>query len=115
VGRLFRDQLHEPLSLLPMQAFDYIGNGPIRTIKTFLHAVKHDMLGRVRGVRIPCLILSGEQDPIAPQRWVEALATRLPQSGLRIVPGAGHALNYNSAPVIAPEIIAFWRSAGIDV
>ncbi len=34
VGRLLRDQFVEPPSLVPLQAYDYLSNGPFRTIKT---------------------------------------------------------------------------------
>ena len=115
VLRLFLDQFREPASLIPLQAFDYLNNGPIRTVKTFRHALKHDMLGRVHQVTVPCLLLRGERDPIAPLPWVEALAKRIPNSDVRIIPGAGHALNYNSAAIIAPEILAFWSARGISL
>ena len=115
VLRLFGDQFCEPPSLIPLQAFDYLGNGPIRTIKTFVKAVRHDMLGRITRVKAPCLILRGERDPIVSQKWAEALASKLPDSDLRIVPRAGHALNYNAARVIVPEMLAFWRSRGLPI
>jgi pimeloyl-ACP methyl ester carboxylesterase len=115
VLRLFLDVFREPPSLIPIQAFEYLSNGPIRTIKTFRYAVRHNMLERVGGVTAPCLLLRGERDPIAPQRWVEALGKRMPDSEVREVPGAGHALNYNSAPVIAPQILEFWKTRGIQL
>ena len=34
IGRLLMDQFREPLSLVPLQAFDYPGNGPIRTVNS---------------------------------------------------------------------------------
>jgi len=113
VFRLFRDQFREPPSLIPIQAFDYLRNGPIRTVKTFRYALEHDMLARVHELDAPCLILRGEHDPIVSQGWVEELARRMPDSAARTIPRAGHALNYNSAELIAPDIIAFWRARGI--
>lgn len=115
VLHLAMDQFHEPPSLFFIQAFDYLGNGPLRTVMTFSKALKHDMLGRVTRVKVPCLILRGEHDEIVSQRWVEALARNMAQVGVGDVAGAGHALNYNSARVIAPEMIEFWRSWGIRV
>ncbi|HYO82091.1 MAG TPA: alpha/beta hydrolase, partial [Bryobacteraceae bacterium] len=37
--RLFRDQFYEPAALVPLQAFDYLNNGPLRTIQTFREAL----------------------------------------------------------------------------
>jgi 2-hydroxy-6-oxonona-2,4-dienedioate hydrolase len=115
VLRLLKDQFREPPSLVPLQAFDYLGNGPIRTIITFTKAVKHDMLARASRLQAPCLVLRGEHDEIVSQRWVEELASRLPKASVQTIRGAGHALNYNSAPVIAPLIIEFCRSWGVAV
>jgi 2-hydroxy-6-oxonona-2,4-dienedioate hydrolase len=115
VVRLLKDQFREPPSLVPLQAFDYLGNGPIRTIITFTKAVKHDMLERASRLQAPCLVLRGEHDEIVSQRWVEELASRLPRASVQTIRGAGHALNYNSAPVIAPLILEFCRSWGVAV
>jgi 2-hydroxy-6-oxonona-2,4-dienedioate hydrolase len=115
VVRLFKDQFHEPLTLIPLQAFDYVTNGPIRTVKTFLNAVKHDMRGRVARLEAPCLVLRGERDDIVSPEWAAELAGRLRCASFHTIPGAGHALNYNSAPVIAPLILEFWNRWGISV
>ncbi len=49
------------------------------------------------------------------QAWVEALGRAMPAAQVRVIPNAGHALNYNSAPVIAPIIIDFWRARGLNI
>lgn len=115
VGRLLLDQFAEPPTLVPLQAYDYLSNGPLRTIKTFLHAAKHDMLQRTSAVTAPCLILRGEKDTIVSQPWVEALARVMPTAHLEVISNAGHALNYNAAPTIAPMIAKFWRAHGLGV
>jgi 2-hydroxy-6-oxonona-2,4-dienedioate hydrolase len=115
VVRLFKDQFREPPSLVPLQAFDYLGNGPIRTYSTFLKAVKHDMLQRVSRLQAPCVVLRGEFDEIVSQVWVDELARRMSGACVRTIAGAGHALNYNSAPVIGPIILGFWRESGVGV
>jgi pimeloyl-ACP methyl ester carboxylesterase len=113
VAGLLKDQFREPPMLVPLQAFDYLHNGPIRTIRTFIHATRHDMLKRARQLRVPCLILRGEHDEIVSQKWVEKLAKGIPRAVLRELPGAGHALNYNSAETVAPLIEGFWQECGI--
>jgi 2-hydroxy-6-oxonona-2,4-dienedioate hydrolase len=112
---LLKDQFREPPSLVPMQAFDYLGNGPVRTVITFLKAVKHDMLARVSRLQVPCVVLRGEFDEIVSQVWVEELARRMPRSRVETIAAAGHALNYNAAPVIGPLILWFWRECGVRV
>jgi 2-hydroxy-6-oxonona-2,4-dienedioate hydrolase len=96
IWRLFKDQFREPATLVPMQAFDYLRNGPLRTWDTFQHALRHDMLGRIDRIRVPSVIMRGEHDEIVSREWVEMLASRMPRARVVEVPGAGHALNYNS-------------------
>jgi pimeloyl-ACP methyl ester carboxylesterase len=110
---LLKDQFREPPTLVPLQAFDYLHNGPIRTIRTFIHATRHDMLKRITRLQVPCLLLRGEHDEIVSQQWVEKLAARMPRAISKELPGAGHALNYNSAEVVAPLILNFWQQCGI--
>jgi 2-hydroxy-6-oxonona-2,4-dienedioate hydrolase len=112
---LFMDQFREPPTLVPLQAFDYLSNGPFRTVSTFQNAVKHDMLTRVSRLRVPCLVLRGEHDEIVSQLWVEELAGRMPRANVQTIRGAGHALNYNAAPVIAPLIVEFCRRHGVQL
>jgi pimeloyl-ACP methyl ester carboxylesterase len=112
---LFKDQLWEPLSLIPLQAFDYLNNGPIRTIVEFRNALRHDMLARVSRLQAPCLVMRGEHDTIVSQPWVEMLAQHLPQADVQTISGAGHALNYNAAPTITPLILQFCREHGLSV
>jgi pimeloyl-ACP methyl ester carboxylesterase len=80
-----------------------------------MKAVKHDMLARVSRLQAPCLVLRGEHDKIVSQQWVEELASRLPRASVQTIRGAGHALNYNSAPVIASLIVEFCRHWGVPV
>ncbi|HYG97687.1 MAG TPA: alpha/beta fold hydrolase [Terriglobales bacterium] len=110
VWRLFLDQFYEPPSLVPMQAFEYLRFGPIRTAVTFLNALDHDMHGKLAAIRIPTLVMRGSKDPIVSQRWVNTLSRTLPQARLLNVPGAGHALNYNSPSVVADELRRFYFS-----
>ena len=112
---LFMDQFREPPTLIPLQAFDYLGNGPIRTVVTFLKAVEHDMLGRANRMQAPCLVLRGEFDEIVSDAWVKAVAARMPRAQVQTIVDAGHALNYSAAPVIGPMILEFWQEWGVNV
>lgn len=112
---LFKDQFREPPTLIPLQAFDYLHNGPIRTIIEFQNAVRHNMLARASRLQAPCLVLRGEHDEIVSQPWVEMLVQHLPRASVQTIRGAGHALNYNAAPTIAPLILQFCRDHGVSV
>ena len=104
VLRLLQDQFHEPLPLVPLQAFDYLKNGPLRTALTFRQALRHKMAERIACLTAPTLIMRGTSDPIVSQQWVERLAARLPNGRLITVRDAGHAVNYNSPHHVTQEV-----------
>ena len=102
--RLFEDQFREPPSLVPLQAFDYLTNGPLRTVATFRKALRHDMLGRIHHLTMPTLVLRGERDEIVSREWALQLVQRLPNGSLLEIPEAGHALNYNSPERVGEHV-----------
>jgi 2-hydroxy-6-oxonona-2,4-dienedioate hydrolase len=112
IWRLLRDQFHEPISLVPLQAFDYVTNGPLRTVETFRKALGHDMLSRVHVLSVPTVLMRGEHDPIASQEFVGLLADRMSRATVETVPGAGHALNYNSPKRVAETVRRLIRAQG---
>jgi len=71
-----------------------------------------DQLARLGNVRQPALVVGGENDPVAPARWVRGMASRMPRGEPVIVPGASHALNYSNAPEL---VAAIDRAVGLPV
>lgn len=70
---------------------------------------------RVRPLRTPALILSGDLDPVTPPRWGEAMKGHFPEALHVVVPGAGH---NTSATGCVPDLIAGFiekgSAAGLD-
>lgn len=82
--------------LIPLVVWDFLRAGP-RVLIAELKAVFADPVeDKLPRITAPALVLRGEHDPIVPQRFAEEVARSL-RTGLLVVPGAGHALNY-SAP-----------------
>lgn len=44
----------------------------------------------LQAIRLPCLLIAGENDPLAPAEEVQRLAESLPDARVEIVPGCGH-------------------------
>ena len=95
VGRLLLDVPREPLSALPLQAFDYLTAGPLRNLRTAREMVRDPFVAKLPFVPHPVLVVRGERDPIAPQRWVAEVADLLPRGEVAVVPGAAHIVNYS--------------------
>lgn len=96
VGRLLLDTFAEPPSYLPLLLSDYLRAGPVRTVATFRHGLRDRTFAVYPYMAMPTLVVRGARDPIVPQRWAEDLAARLPHGRLAVIPGKGHASNYNA-------------------
>lgn len=64
---------------------------------------------RVRPLRMPALILSGDLDPVTPPRWGEAMKAHFPGARHVVVPGAGHNTSMTGC---VPDLIAGFVAAG---
>lgn len=67
---------------------------------------RQDMTARLGAISAPALLLWGDADPISPVAVGERLASLLPYSELRVVPGGTHDLGASHAATVAPLIAA---------
>ena len=105
--RLLLDSPCEPLSYLPVLMREYLAAGIPRTIRTLQYAFADRMEEHICRVQVPTLIVRGSRDPIVPQDWVEEVHGLLPGSQLVVLPGAGHAVNFNSPERLVDVIRSF--------
>lgn len=49
-----------------------------------------DVMGRVHEIRVPTLIICGEEDQLTPPKYARFFKDRIPGAGLVLIPGAGH-------------------------
>lgn len=105
--RLLRDGPHEPLSSILTQGSDYVRFGFRRTLRTLRYALADRIEQKLPHMRMPTLVIRGEHDPIAPQRWAEELERLLPHGELLVIPNAPHALNYVTPGPLVRATLAF--------
>ena len=105
--RLALNMLREPFPFLFVAGREYIVAGLRRTVRTLKYAFADPMEEHLPFVRVPTLIVRGARDPLAPQDWTEHVYRLLPHSELVIVPGAAHAVNYNSPHKLAAIVRSF--------
>jgi pimeloyl-ACP methyl ester carboxylesterase len=70
-------------------------------------SVYHDTTSRLRCIEAPTLVMHGECDAMAPIANARALADRIPDAELCIVPGSGHAYMLER-PEESYELMADW-------
>jgi pimeloyl-ACP methyl ester carboxylesterase len=69
-----------------------------------------DVMDRIANVRVPALILVGDEDQMTPPKYSVFLHERLESSALEIVPGAGHVVMAEKPDVVNAAIAAFLSS-----
>lgn len=58
-------------------------------------------------LQAPTLVLSGEQDRLAPLADGQWLSTHIPQASLQIIEGSGHLINYEQPTLFHEHILTF--------
>lgn len=107
VARLALDCLREPPSLLLIEGLDLLVAGLLRSLHTFRYAAGYKLEEELPGLGTPTLVLHGGRDEIVPEHWAREVAGLLPDGRLVVVPGAAHAMNYNSPSELARHVAAF--------
>lgn len=64
----------------------------------------------LKGVKLPCLVLHGEDDPLVPVECGRATAAAIPGCKLVTIPGMGHDFTEALTPIYVREISAFLKS-----
>ena len=70
-------------------------------------ASRTDTTASLGDLRLPVLILVGEQDPVTPVSAAEAMRARIPGAELAVVPGASHLSNMENPSFFNERLIAF--------
>ena len=68
---------------------------------------RFDIRERLKGIRLPALILCGERDKLTPVKYSEFLHENLPSSRLEIIAGAGHMVMVEQAGSVNSVLARF--------
>jgi pimeloyl-ACP methyl ester carboxylesterase len=100
--RLLQDLPFEDPRQAPILAADLRDAGARRIIATLRHAVRDPMSRKLATVRMPVLLVRGSHDQIAPQAWIDHLATLVPDVRTLLLRHAAH----NAVTTAGPELAA---------
>ncbi|MDP9395999.1 MAG: alpha/beta hydrolase [Actinomycetota bacterium] len=75
-------------------------------------AARPDSFDVLRGLRVPALVVVGEDDTLSPVADAQAMADALPDARLVVVPGAGHLTALEDPDAFAAAVVAFVPEVG---
>jgi 3-oxoadipate enol-lactonase len=102
-----RDRLEEDIRIRGADAT------PIATAPAQMAAIlRHDTRERLGELRMPVLVVHGEEDRLVPAEHGRALAERIAGAELVLVPECGHVLTTDAEEDVAPAILGFLERCG---
>jgi 2-hydroxy-6-oxonona-2,4-dienedioate hydrolase len=105
--RFLQNAPWEDASQTPIQLYDYWQAGLPRVVETMQMALADRIEEKLPYIRVPTLVVRGQQDPVVPQPWAEEVVNLLPDGRLVVIPGGGHTLNYSRPLELARVTRAF--------
>ena len=99
--------LHHEADLIRRGTNSVISMGPDTLRADYLSARDHDLRGKLGGVDVPAMVMSGESDPLVPTWLSEELADELPGASLAIIAEAAHVPQLERPDMIDLLIAAF--------
>lgn len=105
--RFLLDMARERPSLFLVEGLDLLRAGPVRSFRTFRHALDDPVEKKLPMVRVPALVVHGSRDRISPRDWAEEVARLLPKGRIVVLPGAPHTANYSAPEAFARAVRPF--------
>jgi pimeloyl-ACP methyl ester carboxylesterase len=107
VWRIIRNSARERPGLGRIMMADYARAGLRRIVGTIRMALQDRIENKLPYIEAPVLVVRGQYDPLAPQRWVERVCRLLPRGELAVIPGAAHTINYTGPDALMAVVKPF--------
>jgi pimeloyl-ACP methyl ester carboxylesterase len=109
VGQLARDGLRESPRMARVAVPDYVGFGPVNSLRLFAELTRFPSLERLLEAPVPSLAVLGSRDPLMPgiARVLEVARQTPEHVTLVVILGAAHAINFSHPGELA-HVIRCW-------
>lgn len=97
------------LSFGSIVARDAFRSGPTSIALAFARLLRDDARPLIEKIRVPALLLWGENDPLVPLTYGRQMAAMLPDARLVVIPHAGHVPFWEKPEAFNRELLAFLR------
>lgn len=88
---------NEPLGFNALVLREITDIGPRRMVSAARHAIADPLARKLLDLTLPLLVVRGERDRVAPDRWARDVEDRVGDARLAVLPGVAHTIVY-SAP-----------------
>lgn len=99
--RLMRNATRASFKSQLVVGFDYLRCGPVWFRKTLPALLAYETEKHVATLQAPLLVVAGQQDPVAPERWLQKLADSCSDGRVGRVSGEPHAVMYTDPSAVA--------------
>jgi pimeloyl-ACP methyl ester carboxylesterase len=89
---------------------DVLSTRPATFLADFHACNAFDVMNRLDAIRVPTLVISGDDDRLTPLKYGEYLAVNIPGAVLKIIHGAGHLAMLEKAAEVNAVITSFVHS-----
>jgi pimeloyl-ACP methyl ester carboxylesterase len=89
---------------------DILSTRPATFLADFHACNRFDVMNRLGEIRVPTLVVNGDDDRLTPLKYGEYLAVNIPGAVLKIIHGAGHLAMLEKAAEVNNTIAAFIHS-----
>ncbi len=109
VGQLARDGARESPRMARVAVPDYVGFGPVNSLRLFRAMTRYPSLDRLLAAPVPTLAVLGSRDPLMPSvpRVMEVAAQTPDHVTVVVIVGAAHAINFSHPGELA-HIVGSW-------
>jgi pimeloyl-ACP methyl ester carboxylesterase len=97
-------------SMAVLGALDYAAAGPRVLAAEMRTMTAHQLEAVLPRVAAPVRVARGARDAAAPQRWVELVAAAAGAPAPVVVPGEGHAVQYDAPDAVAAFVLDLART-----
>lgn len=111
--RMLRTGLHEKASLFPLLAGDYLRALP-RLVAEYRLMLADKIDGKLSQLRMPLLLLRGENDFISPADWTRQLCDKSLTAQVVTVPEAAHAVHFSKPMEVADTLLTFFNAPAMS-
>lgn len=110
IWRMLQDLWGESPRVSLIGSWLYLRAGPRWFVKKFRTMLDHRIEDVLPRLRVPTLVVRGEDDRVCPRDWVSSCADLIPGSIMTEAPGRGHEAMVTSAEPVCSDILRLIRA-----